>query len=124
MGIWFFRIHYTVGDQARFCSAHYDEYEFGHVVVCVGGCVLFLGETVSEVVEEFRGASVVGRWESEEKRGKREQREQGEGEGRWMGNVSYTPHARLHWFWFYLLTSLLHDRALFFRGGFSVGGSR
>lgn len=59
MGIWFFRIHYTVGDQARVCSAHYDEYEFGHVVVCVGGCVLFLGETVSEVVEEFRGASVV-----------------------------------------------------------------
>lgn len=60
MGIWFFRIHYTVGDQARVCSAHYDEYEFDHVVVCVGGRVLFLGETFSEVVEEFGRASVVG----------------------------------------------------------------
>lgn len=38
-----------------------------------------------------------------------------------MGNVSYTPHARLHWFWFYLLTSLLHDRALFFGGVFLSG---
>lgn len=76
MGIWFFRIHYTVGDQARFCSAHYDEYEFGHVVVCVGGGVLFLGETVSEVVEEFGRASVVVEMGKGEKR-----REEGEGEG-------------------------------------------
>lgn len=100
MGIWFFRIHYTVGDQARFCSAHYDEYELGHVVVCVGGGVLFLGETVSEVVEEFGGASVV----VEMGKGKKEKRRRGggrgrEGERRCMGNVTYT-HARLHWFWF------------------------
>lgn len=79
MGIWFFRIHYAVGDQARFCSAHYDEYEFGHVVVCVGGCVLFLGETVSEVVEEFGRASVVVEMGKGKKEKRERERERGDG---------------------------------------------
>lgn len=48
-------------------------------MVCVGGRVLFLGETVSKVVEEFGGASVVGEMGKGKKR--REEKRRGRGRG-------------------------------------------